>query len=501
MGKYNSSRIPKTDRIPRLVEHLYAKMPEIESARAVLYTQGMKSHEDKPVVLQKALAFAYLMENVPIIIRPEELIVGSSTIAPRGCQTYPEFSYDWLEAEFDTVETREADPFHISNEAAAEIKEADQYWKGRTTSELATSYMADETLAAMRHNMFTPGNYFYNGVGHFTVKYWEVLEIGFEGIIEKIRRANANCKPGDADYSTRTAFYQAAIITCQAAIDYAERYAVLAEKEAVSEGNPQRKAELLQIAENCRRVPAKGAASFWQACQSFWFVQQLLQLESSGHSISPGRFDQYMYPYYKRDIDAGVIDRVHAQELIDCIFVKLNDLNKCRDAESAKGFAGYSLFQNMIVGGQDANGKDVTNDLSFMCMEASFHVFLPMPSLSIRVWNGSPQDLLIRAAELARTGIGLPAFYNDEVIIPALMSRGVTLEDARVYNIIGCVEPQCPGKTNGWHDAVRWRWYSPVVWTTANRSVHRPAMSHTWKPSKNSIRLSRLRPSTSFPLW
>ena len=200
-------------------------------------------------------------------------------------------------------------------------------------------------------------------------------------------------------------------------------------------------------------MPENGASDFYEACQSFWFVQQLLQMESSGHSISPGRFDQYMYPYFKKDYDAGKITLEFAQELLDCIWIKLNDLKKCRDAASAEGFAGYSLFQNLIVGGQNEEGLDVTNELSYMCLEASMHVQLPQPSLSIRVWNGSPEDLLIKAAELTRTGVGLPAYYNDEVIIPALMARGLTLEDARTYNIIGCVEPQKAGKTDGWHDA------------------------------------------------
>lgn len=175
-----------------------------------------------------------------------------------------------------------------------------------------------------------------------------------------------------------------------------------------------RKQELLQISENCSRVPANGATSFYEACQSFWFVQQLIQIESSGHSISPGRFDQYMYPYYKEDIDKGVITREFAQELIDCIWVKMNDLNKCRDEESAKGFAGYSLFQNLIVGGQNKYGEDVTNDLSFMCIEASKQVFLPQPSLSIRVWNGSPHELLMKAADLTRTAVYIP-FVEDHL--------------------------------------------------------------------------------------
>ena len=230
----------------------------------------------------------------------------------------------------------------------------------------------------------------------------------------------------------------------------------------------KRKEELWQIATNCKRVPAKGAESFYEACQSFWFVQQLLQIESSGHSISPGRFDQYMYPYYKRDLDSGKITRQQAQELIDCIWVKLNDLNKCRDAASAEGFAGYSLFQNLIVGGQDKDGVDVTNDLSFMCITASKHVFLPQPSLSIRVWNKSPHALLLKAADLTRTGIGLPAYYNDEVIIPSLMSRGLTLEDAREYNIIGCVEPQKAGKTDGWHDAAFFNMCRPLELVFSN---------------------------------
>src|SRR5699024_10362675 len=164
----------------------------------------------------------------------------------------------------------------------------------------------------------------------------------------------------------------------------------------------------------------------------------------------------------------GKITREFAQELLDCVWVKLNDLNKCRDAVSAEGFAGYSLFQNLIVGGQDADGIDVTNDLSFMCIDASKHVFLPQPSLSVRVWNGSPNDLLIRAAELTRTGIGLPADYNDEVIIPALVSRGLTLQDAREYNIIGCVEPQKAGKTEGWHDAAFFNMCRPLELVFSN---------------------------------
>ena len=468
MEKFQTSDIPKSPRIQKLVDALYEHMPVIESARAKLITESYKETEGEPIITRRAKAFAHILHNIPIIIRDNELIVGSSTIAPRGCQTFPEFSYEWLEAELDTVATRIADPFEIAEETKAELKEADKYWKGKTTSELATSYMAPEAIKAIEHNIFTPGNYFYNGVGHVTVKYREVLETGFEGIMEKAQKELDGCSVGDGNYARKSHFLEAVILSCKAVIDYAGRYAKLAQEMAAQTSDPVRKQELFVIAENCSRVPAKGAQNFYEACQSFWFVQQLLQMESSGHSISPGRFDQYMYPYYKKDMEAGTITREFAQELMDCIWVKLNDLNKCRDAASAEGFAGYSLFQNLIAGGQNKEGEDVTNDLSVMCIQASMHVHLPAPSLSVRVWNGSPHEFLIKAAELTRTGIGLPAYYNDEVIIPALQNRGLSLEDAREYNIIGCVEPQKAGKTEGWHDAAFFNMCRPLELVFSN---------------------------------
>lgn len=465
---FNTTDITKSARITRLVDHLYEKMPVIESARAKLITESYQATEGEPMITRRAEAFAHILRHIPIIIRDEELIVGSSTIAPRGCQTYPEFSYQWLENELDTVETRSADPFYIAEETKQELREVHKYWKGKTTSELATSYMAPEAIKAIEHNIFTPGNYFYNGVGHVTVKYEEVLAIGYEGIMAKAQAELDRCQVGDGDYARRSHFLNAVILSCQAVMEYAQRYAALAEKMAAECSDPVRRNELEVIALNCSRVPAKGAGSFYEACQSFWFVQQLIQLESSGHSISPGRFDQYMYPYYKKDLENGNITREFAQELMDCIWVKLNDLNKCRDAASAEGFAGYSLFQNLIAGGQNKDGEDVTNDLSIMCIQASMHVHLPQPSLSVRVWNGSPHEFLIKAAELTRTGIGLPAYYNDEVIIPALQNRGLSLEDAREYNIIGCVEPQKAGKTDGWHDAAFFNMCRPLELVFSN---------------------------------
>jgi len=462
MSRFYDGEITKSPRITKLIEDLYDHMPEIESERAVILTKSYQETESEPIITRRGKAFQKICRELPITIRPEELIVGSNTKSARGCQVFPEYSFAWLEAEFDTVAKRVADPFSISDENKRILHEVYSYWKGKTTSELATSYMSKEALRAIDHNIFTTGNYFYNGIGHFTVKYEDVLILGYDGIKAKAQTELDKLNLSDEDYQKRASFLKAVIISCESAIEYAHRYALLALDEAEKCSDTRRKQELLEIARICSKVPAKPAESFYEACQSFWFVQMLLQTESSGHSISPGRFDQYMYPYFKKDMEKGTITREFAQELIDCIWVKLNDLNKCRDAASAEGFAGYSLFQNLIVGGQDAEGNDVTNDVSFMCIEASLHVFLPAPSLSVRVWNGSPNELLIKAATLTRTGIGLPAYYNDEVIIPSMMSRGVSLEDARVYDIIGCVEPQCPGKTDGWHDAAFFNMLRPL---------------------------------------
>ncbi len=463
-----TEKIEMSARIPKLVENLFQKMPEIEAERAVLLTESYKQTENLPIILRRAKAFQNILEKLPITIRPLELIVGSCTKTSRSCQVFPEYSYTWLQDEFDTLATRSADPFYISEETKGILNKVYPYWNGKTSSELATSYMAPEALSAIEHNIFTPGNYFYNGIGHVSVDYGKVLKIGYKGIIKEAEEAIKKLNVSDSDYSKRYQFLQAVIISCNAVCDYAARYVTLAKTEAQNCTDEKRKAELLKIAENCARVPANGATSFYEACQSFWFVQMLIQVESSGHSISPGRFDQYMYPYYAADLEKGAITREFAQELIDCIWVKLNDFTKVRDAASAEGFAGYSLFQNLIAGGQDADGKDATNDISYMCMNATLHVNLPQPSFSVRVWNGTPHEFMLRAAEVTRTGIGLPAYYNDEVIIPALQSRGLTLEDAREYNIIGCVEPQKGGKTDGWHDAAFFNMCRPLELVFSN---------------------------------
>ena len=439
-----------SDRVKRLKKAIVDATPYVESERAVLVTEAYKETEGLSPIMRRARAAEKIFNNLPITIHDDELIVGSITKNLRSTEICPEFSYDWVEKEFETMGTRMADPFQIPKDTAAELHEAFKYWEGKTTSALADSYMSQETKDCIANGVFTVGNYFFGGIGHVCVDYGKVLKIGFTGIIKQVLEARSKMDLSDPDYIKKDNFYQALVITYTAAINFAHRYAAKAREMAAVCPDPVRNAELLQIAANCDNVPEHGARTFYEACQAFWFVQILLQIEANGHSISPGRFDQYMYPYLKADT---AVSSEFAQELVDCIWIKLNDVNKTRDEISAQAFAGYAVFQNLIVGGQTEDGLDATNDMSYMCMEAVAHVQLPAPSFSIRVHQNTPDEFLYRACEVTRLGLGVPAMYNDEVIIPALCNRGVSLADARSYCIIGCVEPQCPHKTDGWHDA------------------------------------------------
>ncbi|MGR5142621.1 glycyl radical protein [Photobacterium sp. DNB23_23_1] len=438
-----------TSRVESLRNQILDAVPCIETARALAITASYKETEGKPAIIRRAKAFERILAELPVVIRDNELVVGSATIEPRSSQIFPEFSNTWIEDEFERVGKRSGDSFQISEQAKQELREVFPYWQGKTTSELATSYMSSDTQACMDAGVFTVGNYYMNGVGHISVDYGKVLKVGYQGIITEVAEKMLSADKTCPDYIKQEQFYKGIIISCNAAIQFAKRYANKASELAQS-ASGARQAELQKIAETCRRVPEQGATNFHEACQAFWFVHLMIGLESNGHSISPTRFDQYMHPYFEMDKE---ISPECAQELIDCIWVKLNDINKVRDEVSTNAFGGYPMFQNLIVGGQDQNGEDATNTLSYMCMEATARVRLPQPSFSVRVWSKTPNEFLLKACELSRLGLGVPAFYNDEVIVTALVNRGLSLQDARQYGIIGCVEPQCPGKTEGWHDS------------------------------------------------
>lgn len=440
-------------RIEKLVDHLYAADPQVESERAMLVTESYKNTENQPIIIRRATALKDILSKMNVVIRPDELIVGNLTTSPRGTQIFPEFSNKWLEEEFDRIEKRTGDVFRINDQTKRELSEAFKYWQGKTTNELATELMAPETITAMDAGVFTVGNYYFNGVGHISVDYGKVLTVGLDGIRKEAQAALASLDLGDPEAVEKSHFLEAVLISIEAVITYAHRLADKAQQEASACFDAKRQQELQLIAQNLRRVPEYPAQNFYEALQSFWIIQAVIQIESNGHSISPMRFDQYVYPFWQADVESGKISEDTAQELLDCLWVKFNDVNKIRDEASTKAFGGYPMFQNLIVGGQDARGLDATNPLSFACLEASAHTKLPQPSISIRVWNKSPEALLHKAGEVSRLGLGMPAYYSDEVIIPALENRGICLEDARDYGIIGCVEPQVGGKTEGWHDA------------------------------------------------
>ncbi|MBN1045531.1 MULTISPECIES: glycyl radical protein [unclassified Clostridium] len=445
--------INPTKRVEKLKEVIFSAIPCIEADRAIILTESFKETENEPIIIRKAKSLEKILSEIPVVIRDNELIVGSLTKNPRSCQVFPEFSNQWLVDEFDKFEKRTSDLFKIPEETKSKLKEVFKYWQGKTVSELATSYMSNETKDAMNTKVFTVANYHFNGLGHISVDYPKVLEKGFLGIIKETENAIINADKSNPEYVKKKVFWDSIIISCKAAIKYANRYSELAKKLAGETLDINRKNELLKIAEICSKVPANPAETFYEACQSFWFVQAIISLESNGHAISPARFDQYMYPYYKNDIDNKFATKEVNTEILHCLWVKFNDLTKVRDETTTKAFSGYSMFQNLIVGGQTPDGKDATNELSYMCLEATGSLKLPQPSLCVRIWSKTPDEFLIRTCELTRLGTGLPAFYNDEVVIPTLINQGLTIEDARDYAIVGCVEPQKPGKTDGWYDA------------------------------------------------
>ena len=457
-----------TERMQAFREEVLDAKPYIDAQRAVLATEAYKENQNQPRVMVRALMLQKILEGMSIYIDDKSLIAGNQATKNKNAPIFPEYTMEFVMNELDLFEKRDGDVFYITEETKEQLREIAPFWENNNLRARGEALLPEEVDVFMETGVFGMEGKLNAGDAHLAVNYQRILSDGLKGYEKRVKELRAALDFTDPESIDKNVFYKAVLTVIEAVRDFAQRYSKLAKELADKETDAKRKEELLQMSKICAKVPYEPANSFREAVQSVWFIQLILQIESNGHSLSYGRFDQYMYPYYKKDMEAGTITREFAQELMDCIWVKLNDLNKCRDAASAEGFAGYSLFQNLIAGGQNKEGEDVTNDLSIMCIQASMHVHLPAPSLSVRVWNGSPHEFLIKAAELTRTGIGLPAYYNDEVIIPALQNRGLSLEDAREYNIIGCVEPQKAGKTEGWHDAAFFNMCRPLELVFSN---------------------------------
>jgi len=452
------------ERVNKWRKDFLATVPPLCAERAMLWTESVKATHGQPQIVRNAKALAHVLANMTIFISKYELIVGNQASSMRASPVFPEISYEWLMKEMDEFppENRPGDAFPMTDETKAELRSIADYWKGETTHDFSKSLMTKEILraeAGYGKGVFLGGNYFFTGVGHICAYFPKVFEKGFNGIKKDAQEAYDKLKDEngvivDPKDAKKRAFYEAELITCDGVMAFAKRYAKLARDMAAKERDPGRKEELEQIAKNCDQVPANPARNFWETCQSFWFVQLIIQLESSGHSISPGRFDQYMYPSYKKDVGAGTITKEFAQELIEHLWIKLSEINKIRDWGSTKAFGGYPMFQNLGVGGKTPAGADATNDLSFMCLDATAHTRLPQPSIIIRWHNEGDENLYVKASKVTKIGLGMPAWYNDEVIIPAMLNRGRSIEDANDYCIIGCVEPDVWGREYGWHDAM-----------------------------------------------
>lgn len=439
-----------TDRVKRLKKVIVEAMPVIETERAKLVTEAYKENEGLSAIMRRAKVMEKLLNNMHVTIRDDELIVGSAAQHPRSSEIGIEFSFDWLEPEFDTIGTRANDPFYISEESKKELRELAKYWEGKTLSEYAMSLMTPECQACQDHAVFNVDNYKLAGVGHYVPMYEKILAKGFSGVIDEVNEAKEKLDYSDPESISKKQFYDAVLITYTAAINLAHRYQAKAAQMAKEEMNPQRKAELEQIAKNLQRVPEFGATNFWEAIQSYWFVNVIIHVESNGHSVSPGPFDRQLYPYYEMD---KTITREFAQELIDCLMIKFSDCNKVRDEISAAAFAGYTLFELLTIGGTDEYGNDLTNDLSYMVLEGHAHTRMPSPSIGVRIGNQTPDEFVYRVCETIRLGTGMPNVFNDEIIIPALTNRGIPLKVARTYSPSGCVEPDIYGREFGWHDA------------------------------------------------
>ena len=444
---------PITERTKQLRDTMLAVTPKLCSERARLYTESWKETEGQPIVIRRAKALGKILNGMSIFIRPGELIVGNQASDVRAAPVFPEFFMRFITEELDgepyRFEERPGDPFLVSQEDEKILRELADWWVGKGMTDYKRKLLPEETYKACYNveaiEIYTWGE--GGGSGHFIADYPKVLNKGMYGIIKEAEGRIRNLKLWEPGALEQKEFLQAVIIALRAAINFAKRYAALAREMADKEADSKRKAKLIQIAEHCEWVPGNPARTFWEAMQSLWFAHLIVQIESNGHSMGYGRFDQFMYPFYRKDIDEGRITPEEAVELLECLWIKTTEINKVRDWAATRVVMGYPMFQQLTIGGQTIDGKSAINDLSWLCLEATANQKIIQPSLSVRWWNECPDDFLLKCCEVINIHRGgQPAMYSDEVIIPSQMGVGISLEDAYDYAIDGCVSPTEPGK-------------------------------------------------------
>ena len=432
-----------TARIERLKAAMFANPREISLERALLYTVSHQQTEGEPTILRSAKATAHILDHVEISIRADELIAGNLTVKPRAGIVSPEMDPYWLLKELEQFPTRPQDRFEISNEDKQIYREQlFPYWEKRSMKDFINEQMTDEVKTAVKTQIFSI-NQTDKGQGHIIIDYPRLLKNGLGQLVGEMRSLTAQ-HPDNA-------FYQAALLLLEASQRHILRYSALAQEMSFACSDALRREELANIAEISRTIATERPRGFYQACQLFWYMNIILQYESNASSLSLGRFDQYMLPFYQTSLQQGE-EPQFLQELLESLWIKCNDIVLLRSTSSARYFAGFPTGYTILLGGLTETGRSAVNPLSFLCLDAYQNTQLPQPNLGVRVNELIDRPFLLKTAETIRIGTGIPQIFNDEVVVPAFLNRGVSLEDARDYSVVGCVELSIPGKTYGLHD-------------------------------------------------
>lgn len=421
------------ERIERLQDRMNRRTATICPERACIITESYKRTEGEPIVIRRAKAFDDILSNMTIYIEDDTLIIGNQASRNFAAPIFPEYSFQWVIEELDEFEHRSGDSFQITEDTKEKLKGLQGCWKGITHQDEVLRNLPKINLQAEAQGVLHRGGISMSGDGHIIPNHEFVLETGYGGMAkiaeEKLKQEGLTKEQKD--------FYQAAVIAMNAALKYIRRFSILAAQKAEAEKDPKRKAELEELGRMFAHLMEGGARSFHEAVETVYLTHLLMMIESNGHSFSFGRFDQYIYPYYKADLDAGVITKEKALEIITDFFIMTNSLNKVRPWDHTQYSGGYPLYSNLMVGGMRPDGSEGTNDISYLCLEAMNQSRLPEPNLSVRFCEATPHSLIKDAAKLIRKGFGMPSVFCDEVVIPAMMTLGLDIGVARDYASMG----------------------------------------------------------------
>lgn len=435
-----------TDRMKAFREEVLDEKPYIDAQRAVLATQVYRENQNQPRVMVRAFMLQKILENMSIYIEDKTLIVGNQATKNKNAPIFPEYTMEFVLNELDLFEKRDGDVFYITEETKQQLRDIAPFWENNNLRARGEALLPEEVSVFMETGVFGMEGKLNAGDAHLAVNYEKILAFGLKGYEERVKDLKAKLDLTDPDSIDKNIFYKAVLIVIEAVHQFAQRYSKLAQELADREKDSKRKAELLEISRICAKVPYEPATSFYEAVQSVWFIQLILQIESNGHSLSYGRFDQYMYPYYIKDIQEKVITKDEALELLTCLWIKTLTINKVRSQAHTLSSAGSPMYQNVTIGGQTPDKKDAVNELSFVVLQSVAQTRLTQPNLTVRYHKNINKAFFDDCIEVMKLGFGMPALNNDEIIIPSFINWGVKEEDAYNYSTIGCVETAVPGK-------------------------------------------------------